>query len=165
MMNSLFRIFGCRPPFLCSMLGYCTIILTEWIFEVFFSQSHWVSTPSRSSASLTYSRSGQTATEDGWRTRRGKLEVRSSWNQELQRKFASRDTKSALWKPAELSSGCAWPPDLPPAAFSTCSSGSETRFSPESPSGAETRPDSLSRSCSGTASGQTWTPAGTPGCG
>ena len=76
-------------------------------------------------------------------------------------------SRGKVWEPAQSSApprGSGWPPPAPrPAAFSTYSSGSETRSSPASPSGAGTRPGLPSPSCSGSAWCRRWTPTGRPG--
>lgn len=61
-----------------------------------------------------------------------------------------------------ISATCWQPPSRPPAAASTCCDGSGTRSSPASRSDAGMRPSPLARSWTGSASCQTWTPAGTP---
>jgi len=75
-------------------------------------------------------------------------------------------SRGKVWEPAQSSApphGSGWPPPAPRlAAFSTYSSGFETRFSPASPTGAATRPGRPSPSCSGSALCRRWTPAGRP---
>lgn len=86
--------------------------------------------------------------------------------QRCPRSFLGLRSRGKVWEPAQSSApphGSGWPPLAPrPAAFSTYSCGFETRFWPASPSGAGTRPDLPSPSCSGSAWCRRWTPAGRP---
>lgn len=165
-------IFGCSQQFSCGIVDYCTIFNRVNMFSTnsLIYQSSAVFTPSRSSAILTCSLSEQMRTGGSWWCWRSprrveKPGVRSGWNPATQRARIRRDTELAPWQSAGSSVGYVQPRGPPPAVSSIYSSGSGTRFWPESLSGAGMPPAPLSPSCSGTVSRRRWTPAETPDCG